>query len=395
MNHFLIKIQGFDSVDGTMENICKRFPHLANRIFDQVDDQSLHFCKQVSGEVLEYLDKEKFFWIRIIKKYQRRLKDFPKLWKPVIEKTPVEIVKQIAIAVSQFFQLQHLYSDFCQAIYTQRRLRQWSLISISANHGDLAILQYIVNKIKLKNVRKTEKNNALLLAAYKGHFEIYQFLSARLKDKNPGYRSLLNKWGRTPLHWAAHQGHLGLCKYIIENTSNKNPVSINGTPFSPRNYSRQNTPLHLAAENGHLEVCKFIMDNIPNKDPTIWNKSVFTLSRNSTGTITRCEQETPLHLAAKSGQIAVCRLMLGNMLDKNPASNLSKTTPLHYAAEAGHLQVCKLIMENIIDKNPNSEHGRTPLFLAQLNGHSEVCQLFYENGSSSQRLGLRLQNYRI
>ena len=269
------------------------------------------------------------------------------------------------------------------------------MISISANHGDLAILQYVVNKIKLKNVRKTEKNNALLLAAYKGHFEIYQFLTGRLSDKNPGVRSLLNKWGRTPLHWAAHQGHFGLCKYIIENTSNKNPVSINGTPFSPRNYSRQNTPLHLAAENGHLEVCKFIMDNIPNKDPTIWNKSVFTLSRNSTGTITRCEQETPLHLAAKSGQIAVCRLMLGNMLDKNPASNLSKTTPLHYAAEAGHLQVCKLIMENIIDKNPNSEHGRTPLFLAQLNGHSEVCQLFYENGLSSQRLGLRLQNYRV
>ena len=98
-----------------MEDICKRFPHLAKRIFDQVDDQSLNFCKQISEEVLEYLDKEKFFWIRIIKKYQRRLKDFPKLWKPVIEKTPVEIVKQIAIAVSQFFQLQHLYSDFCQA----------------------------------------------------------------------------------------------------------------------------------------------------------------------------------------------------------------------------------------------------------------------------------------
>ena len=46
-----------------------------------------------------------------VKKYQRRLKDFPKLWKPVIDKTPVEKVKQIAIAVSQFFQVNHLYSN--------------------------------------------------------------------------------------------------------------------------------------------------------------------------------------------------------------------------------------------------------------------------------------------
>ena len=57
-----------------------------------------------------------------------------------------------------------------------RQGRQWSLIAISANHGDLALLQFIVNKIKLKNVRKTERTNALFLAADKGHFEVYDFL---------------------------------------------------------------------------------------------------------------------------------------------------------------------------------------------------------------------------
>ena len=50
-----------------MEKLCKRFPHLAGRIFDQVNDESLNKCKEVSGEVLEYLEKERFFWIRIIK----------------------------------------------------------------------------------------------------------------------------------------------------------------------------------------------------------------------------------------------------------------------------------------------------------------------------------------
>ena len=56
-----------------METICKRFPHLAERIFDQVDDQSLDKCKEISEEVLEYLENERFFWIRTIKKYQSKL----------------------------------------------------------------------------------------------------------------------------------------------------------------------------------------------------------------------------------------------------------------------------------------------------------------------------------
>ena len=109
-----------------METLCKRFPHLAKRIFDQVDNKSLNKCKEISGAVLEYLDSERFFWIRMIKKYQRRLKDFPKLWKPVIDKTPVEKVKQIAIAVSRFFQVNHLYSDADDSGLTG--FRKWSLI---------------------------------------------------------------------------------------------------------------------------------------------------------------------------------------------------------------------------------------------------------------------------
>ena len=79
-----------------MEEVCKRFPHLAKDIFDRVNDQSLDLCKEISREVLEFLDSEQFFWFRIISKYQRELKDFPKLWRLVIDKTPVENVKQCA-----------------------------------------------------------------------------------------------------------------------------------------------------------------------------------------------------------------------------------------------------------------------------------------------------------
>ena len=93
-----------------MENILQRFPHLAKRIFDQLDDRRLNRCKEISGEVLEFFENERFFWIRIVVKHRRKIKDFPKLWKQVFDKTPVEKVKQIAIAISRFFEGEHLYS---------------------------------------------------------------------------------------------------------------------------------------------------------------------------------------------------------------------------------------------------------------------------------------------
>ena len=105
-----------------MEDLCKRFPHLSENILKQVNDQSLNNCKEISSELLQCLERGRFFWIRMIKKYQKDLKDFPKFWKPVVDKTPIEIVKQVAIAVSRFFQLPHLYSDLSELgprYYTQ------------------------------------------------------------------------------------------------------------------------------------------------------------------------------------------------------------------------------------------------------------------------------------
>ena len=45
--------------------------------------------------------------------------------------------------------------------------------------------------------------------------------------------------------------HIDLCKYILENIADKNPISHNG-----------DTPLHYAAMGGNLNVCKLIMANI-------------------------------------------------------------------------------------------------------------------------------------
>ena len=72
-----------------------------------------------------------------------------------------------------------------------------------------------------------------------------------MDNKNPA-----NNTGLTPLHGAATNGHLEVCKYLMNKVDNKNPAENTGT-----------TPLHCAADKGHLEICKFIASQIDSKNP--------------------------------------------------------------------------------------------------------------------------------
>ena len=77
----------------------------------------------------------------------------------------------------------------------------------------------------------------------------------------------------------AQNGHLDICRHIIENIENTNPRDIYGGV----------TPLHLAAQEGHKEICEVIIQSSEDVNPA-GNESWF--------------RETPLHAAAKNGHLA-------------------------------------------------------------------------------------------
>ena len=86
-----------------MEELSNRFPDLVTMILENVDDESLVNVKESSKEMSELIANKRFYWIRILKKYYQNFLEFWKAWKMVIEKTPVDIVQKLAVAVEMFF----------------------------------------------------------------------------------------------------------------------------------------------------------------------------------------------------------------------------------------------------------------------------------------------------
>ena len=120
-----------------MDMLCKRFPLVKKRILKNLDDQSLARSKEANREVAEFLDNGRFYWIRIIKNYARNFEGFEESWMEVIRRTPLDIVKQLALAVEEFFKS-----------YTDKKVAP---LHIVAEKGTFQLFQYVITKAKDKN----------------------------------------------------------------------------------------------------------------------------------------------------------------------------------------------------------------------------------------------------
>ena len=73
--------------------------------------------------------------IRIVKKYSGNFQEFYESWLKVIKKSPVEIVKELALAVYQFFMARETRSE-----------KQWHPLSICPAQGSFLLCEHIVKK---------------------------------------------------------------------------------------------------------------------------------------------------------------------------------------------------------------------------------------------------------
>ena len=85
-----------------MDVIIKRFPFLNYMVLKNLDDQSLMKSKQANRKIARFLENERFYMIRILKKYSKNYEGLEESWKEVIYRAPINVIKQLAIATNNF-----------------------------------------------------------------------------------------------------------------------------------------------------------------------------------------------------------------------------------------------------------------------------------------------------
>ena len=366
-----------------MDIIVRRFPTLAVNIINNLDDKSLVKFKDINRENHEFMDQERFYWIRILRKYSKYFETNKESWMMSISKIQARFVKKLAMATLNFFKtVSRDLEDVIEIhhkIYFFPRKDQLTPLLIAAYNGDLSFFQQVKERTTNLKPPMTESDaSPIHLAAFGGHITLCRHLLGELENKNS-----IAKNGLTTLDYAAVAGHLEVFKIFHEVAEVKNPKSAR----------TQKTPLHFAAEKGHSEICKFIIEREDDKNPADrWSRTPFHLAAQY-GQLSTCSiimnnvtnknpvnigGMTPLNLAALYGQLETFKLIFRSNIEKN-SRNIVDGTSFHCAAMSGSFDLCKYILENIAEKNPLNHNGDTPLHYAALGGHLNVCKLIMAN----------------
>ncbi|KAK4444707.1 hypothetical protein QBC34DRAFT_414527 [Podospora aff. communis PSN243] len=160
-----------------------------------------------------------------------------------------------------------------------------------------------------------------------------------------------SEYGRTPLLWAAMEGHEAVVKLLLEKNADIEAKDNDG-----------GTPLLWAAMEGHEAVVKLLLE-----------KNADIEAKDGDG-------RTPLLLAAEEDDGCVVKLLL----ERNATVEVKDEdgrTPLSLAAMKGYEAVVKLLLEKNADVEAKDEYGQTPLSLAAMNGYEAVVKLLLEKNA--------------
>ncbi|KAJ8926301.1 hypothetical protein NQ314_021341 [Rhamnusium bicolor] len=200
-------------------------------------------------------------------------------------------------------------------------------------------------------------------AAYKGSYECLDLLVSNGADCK-----LIDNLQRLPIHYAASQGHYQCVFTLVGIGSPVNDQDVEGC-----------TPLHLAAAYDHEGKCvEYLLSH--KADPTMKDNRGFT----------------PLHYAIAGGNVNGVGIMLLNNeykmkehrgrqehcdQKKFVETGTVDITPLHLAAKLGNIDILRMVMPHCDDVNIKTNQGVTPLILAAREGHAQCVHFLLRFGA--------------
>lgn len=259
-----------------------------------------------------------------------------------------------------------------------RDLIQSFLMNKAKISASAPALGFLTHYFPSYHLNGTDLVTGLHLAAYFGLSEVVSGLLDEQVVLDPR-----DCFDRTPLFWAAGNGHESVVKLLLEH----------GADFDPKD-EQGLTPIARAAHNGHESVVKLLLKKGANfhiRDehgltPLVWagcngHASVFKLLlKKSAGFDIRDDHGLlALVWAAYNGHESVLKLLP----EKGADFNL-KDEQGTWAVHKGHESVKKLLLAKSAGFNLKDEQGTTTLARAAQNGHESVIKFVLEHGTAFQ-----------
>ena len=249
--------------------------------------------------------------------------------------------------------------------------------AMEGNYKRIAITEYYTEQ-DLSLLTKHEK---LLVAAKDGDLEKCKDLI----NNNYAYvNAQVDNNGYTPLTYAAENGHLEVCRFLLSKDALTNEYECTKDTKRREGYQKD-TILSLAAKNGYLEICKLLVnkgaDLEGHTNRCIMSSKECTCDHpcdESDFCETKCMCNAdfnygPLQQAVSGEHLAVYTFLIneGANIEGGPLYG-GIDTPLNIAAALRNLDMCKLLVEDGADLDSAEYHG---------NGHNALGNaLFHESG---------------
>ena len=250
------------------------------------------------------------------------------------------------------------------------------------------------------------KNNALGIAAYRGHSSTIVpllELGAEISSTNHVYRprlaSLVIKY--TPLHYAAQHGHLTAVEVLLDHGADSEAVSSKGE-----------TALHCAVTYHHEACVRVLVEkgtNVRFEAPL--GRAINYHNKNMVRLLLELGADpsspgpggcTPCFLAIMKSQMPILEVLLEMGANPECANHGWSKTLLHYAVEHGKTEAIRLLLKYNASLSATDGNELQPLHYAaggwQFEPQPKIALLLLDEGaeiSSTDRFGFTALDYAL
>ena len=225
----------------------------------------------------------------------------------------------------------------------------WKNFHYYAKDGQHPKINFLVKMGVNIHIKTNDGMSCLHIAAQNGHLN----LCKKLVNKHNFDVNMTDNEGFTALHDSILHGTCQLVNFFMKKVDDLHMKTKSGINC-----------LHIAAQKGSLDLCKKLV-NEHNFDVQVADRY----------------GQTPLHFSAESGSLELFDYFVTKGADIYQKTK-SGTNFLHFAAQYGHLELCKTLIDKYsFDFHMTENNGWASLHFSAQSGSIELVQFFRGRGA--------------